>query len=363
MKEIHVAGKQLPLDPSIFDGKHGTVLDSGTTYAYLPEAAFMAFKKAIMKELQSLKQIHGADPNFNDICFSGAPSDVSQLSQIFPVVEMVLENGQKLSLSAENYMFRHAKVDGAYCLGIFQNGKDPTTLLGGIIVRNTLVMYDREHSKVGFWKTNCSQLWEMLRITDASAQLPPAPTPTENDAYLGESNSTIESSSKILPEVYIGQITFEMLLRMNYSDLKPQLADLAMFIAKELDIDASQVHFLNLTLVGSNSLMKWAIFPPESATYISNVTAIGIISQLAEHRMQLPEKFGPYQLVKWKIEPPSKRTWWKQHYSVVVLAIVVTIIVGLSAFGIWFILRHRQQTVNSYKPVDADVAEQELQPI
>lgn len=154
-----------------------------------------------------------------------------------------------------------------------------------------------------------------------------------------------------------------MLLRTNYSDLKPQLADLAMFIAKELDIDASQVHFLNLTLVGSNSLMKWAIFPPESATYISNVTAIGIISQLAEHRMQLPEKFGPYQLVKWKIEPPSKRTWWKQHYSVVVLAIVVTIIVGLSAFGIWFILRHRQQTVNSYKPVDADVAEQELQPI
>lgn len=36
-------------------------------------------------------------------------SDVSQLSQIFPVVEMVLENGQKLSLSAENYMFRVSK--------------------------------------------------------------------------------------------------------------------------------------------------------------------------------------------------------------------------------------------------------------
>lgn len=28
---------------------------------------------------------------------------------------------------------KHAKVHGAYCLGIFQNGKDPTTLLGGII--------------------------------------------------------------------------------------------------------------------------------------------------------------------------------------------------------------------------------------
>lgn len=31
----------------MFDGKHGTVLDSGTTYAYLPEAAFVAFKDAV----------------------------------------------------------------------------------------------------------------------------------------------------------------------------------------------------------------------------------------------------------------------------------------------------------------------------
>jgi hypothetical protein len=26
---------------------------------------------------------------------------------------------------------KHSKVEGAYCLGVFQNGKDPTTLLGG----------------------------------------------------------------------------------------------------------------------------------------------------------------------------------------------------------------------------------------
>ncbi|EEF37449.1 Aspartic proteinase nepenthesin-1 precursor, putative [Ricinus communis] len=107
LKAIHVAGKQLHLDPSIFDGKHGTVLDSGTTYAYLPEAAFTAFKDAMMKELTSLKQIHGPDPNYNDICFSGAESDVSQLSNTFPAVEMVFSNGQKLSLSPENYLFQY----------------------------------------------------------------------------------------------------------------------------------------------------------------------------------------------------------------------------------------------------------------
>lgn len=56
-------------------------------------------------------------------------------------------------------------------------------------------------------------------------------------------------------------------------------------------------------------------------------------------------------------------TWWQQNYLVVFLAVVVTIIIGLSAFGMWFIWRHRQQMLNAYKPVNAAVPEQELQPI
>lgn len=42
-----MAGKPLKLSPKVFDRKHGTVLDSGTTYAYLPEEAFHAFKDAV----------------------------------------------------------------------------------------------------------------------------------------------------------------------------------------------------------------------------------------------------------------------------------------------------------------------------
>jgi hypothetical protein len=43
----------------------------------------------------------------------------------------------------------------------------------GIIVRNTLVMYDREHTKVGFWKTNCAELWERLQVSMAPPPMPP----------------------------------------------------------------------------------------------------------------------------------------------------------------------------------------------
>lgn len=40
-------GIRLELDSSIFNGKFGTVLDSGTTYAYLPDRAFEAFRDAV----------------------------------------------------------------------------------------------------------------------------------------------------------------------------------------------------------------------------------------------------------------------------------------------------------------------------
>ncbi|CAN0863876.1 Aspartic proteinase 36 [Linum grandiflorum] len=106
LKEIHVAGKKLQLDTKVFNGKYGTVLDSGTTYAYLPETAFSAFKDAVMKELHSLKQIQGPDPNYNDLCFSGASSDALELSHSFPKVELVFDKEQKILLSPENYLFR-----------------------------------------------------------------------------------------------------------------------------------------------------------------------------------------------------------------------------------------------------------------
>ncbi|XP_006339969.1 aspartic proteinase-like protein 2 isoform X2 [Solanum tuberosum] len=307
LKEIHVAGKALSLNPRVFDGNHGTVLDSGTTYAYLPEAAFAAFKSAVMKAVLSLKLIEGPDPNYKDICFSGAGSDISRLSKSFPPVDMVFSNGKKLSLSPENYLFRHSKVRGAYCLGIFQNGKDATTLLGGIIVRNTLVTYDRQHEMIGFWKTNCSDLWDRLNLS------PPPPLPSGLD----NTNSTGSMYPTLVPtgspgynasgEIKVGFITFYMSLSVNYLDLKPHMTELTHLIAQELDINFSQVHLMNLSTKGNDSLIKWAIHPAGSANYMTNAAAVEIIHRLAENHVRLPDTFGSYKLFEWGIEPPPKR--------------------------------------------------------
>ncbi|KAE8665951.1 RING/U-box superfamily protein with ARM repeat domain isoform 1 [Hibiscus syriacus] len=258
---IHVAGKQLHLNPSVFDGKYGTVLDSGTTYAYLPEAAFLAFKEDIFKELSSLKKIRGPDPNYNDIYFSTASSDVSELSKTFPTVDMVFGHQQKLSLSPENYLF----------------------------------------------KTNCSELWERLHVPGA---------PSSSPSSRGKGNSTVSPTTSVpggsphydLPEeTQIGKITLDVSLSTNYSYLKPQINKLTEVVAKELDVNASQLNLLNFTSEGTSSLVRLTITPSGSSSYISHESATNIISRLAEHHVRLPDTFGNYQLVQWKVEPSAKR--------------------------------------------------------
>lgn len=363
LKELRVAGKPLKVSPRIFDGGHGTVLDSGTTYAYLPGHAFAAFKDALIKETHVLKRIRGPDPNYDDICFSGAGRDVSELSKTFPQVDMVFGNGQKLTLSPENYLFRHMKVSGAYCLGIFQNS-DSTTLLGGIVVRNTLVTYDRGNDKVGFWKTNCSELWRRLQLPSVPA--PPPSISSSNDSSIGMPPRLAPDGLplNVLPGAFqIGVITFDMSFSLNNSHMKPNFTELSEFIAHELQVDDIEVHLLNFSSKGHDYLVRWGIFPDESDNYISNTTALNIILRLREHHMQFPERFGSHQLVKWNIEPQIKQTWWQRNLVAVVVGIVVTLLLGLSILGLWSVWKRRQEASKTYQPVGAVVPEQELQPL
>ncbi|XVE94989.1 hypothetical protein REPUB_Repub02eG0057900 [Reevesia pubescens] len=277
LKEMHVAGKRLKLPAGVFDGNHGTVLDSGTTYAYFRKDAFLAFKNAIQREVHFLKRVHGPDPNYDDICFSGAGRDVSQLSKIFPEVEMVFNSG-KLLLSPENYLFRHTKVSGAYCLGIFPN-TESTTLLGGIVVRNTLVTYDRGNDRIGFLKTNCSELWRRVQFSGAPA---PAPVASQSNDTNMENPPTIAPSGSppnVLPGSFrIGFITFDMSISTNNSNMKPNFKELAEFISQALEVDNSQVRLLNVTSKGNDYLVRWRIFPAASANYISNTTALVMVA-------------------------------------------------------------------------------------
>ncbi|KAE8653950.1 putative pumilio-like protein 7 [Hibiscus syriacus] len=361
LKEMHVAGKPLKLPAGVFDGRHGTVLDSGTTYAYLPEDAFVAFRSAILREVHFLKRVHGPDPNFDDICISGAGRDVSNLSKVFPEVEMVFNNGNKLLLSPENYLFRHTKLSGAYCLGIFPN-TESTTLLGGIVVRNTLVTYDRSNDRIGFLKTNCSELWRRVQSSGAPAPAPLVSQSNDTNREITPTPTPSGSPPNVLPgSFHVGFITFDMSISTNDSKSKLNFKELGELISKELEVDKSQVRLLNVTSKGNEYLVRWGIFPSSSANYISNSTALSIILRLRDHRMQFPERIRNYKLVEWNAEPQRKSSWWGHHYLAVVLGFIATL--SLSAIGIWLVLRFRQQSITAYEPVASPVPEQELQPL
>lgn len=59
----------------------------------------------------------------------------------------------------------------------------------GIIVRNTLVTYDRENKKIGFWKTNCSELWKRLQKADGPAPADLVPQSHNNSLVLPPSEA------------------------------------------------------------------------------------------------------------------------------------------------------------------------------
>ena len=67
----------------------------------------------------------------------------------------------------------------------------------GIIVRNTFVMYDREHEKIGFWKTNCSDIWENLHVASAP---PPASSPPNGSTSTGDISPSLPP---VAPPQYI----------------------------------------------------------------------------------------------------------------------------------------------------------------
>lgn len=357
-----MAGKPLQIQPKVFDRKYGTVLDSGTTYAYLPEEAYVPFRDALTSNLRSLKKINGADPNYKDICYLGAGSDPLKLVNAFPKVDMVFSNGQKLTLSPENYLFRHSKVHGAYCLGIFQNGKDPTLLLGGILVRNTLVTYDRRNDRIGFWKTNCSELWNRLHIDTPPPKVPSASPNESSTVGVPPPLSPSGLLDNLLPgQIQVGIIIFDLSLNVTYSEVATHLKELAELIAHDLEVNTHQLQLLKFSSEGNSTLIKWAVLPAGSANSISNTTALGIIARLTEHRVHLPKNFGSYQLREWKVGPPSKRSWWKQHLWGVIVSILAVFVLGLSALFALHIWKRRYSGRGTYRPVGAVVPEQELQ--
>jgi len=144
-----------------FNVGYGTVMDSGTTFTYVPTKVFHAFAAELAKQVAGvLEKTPGPDPSYpQDVCYYREGSAQDTLGEHYPTLALTFGGGARLELPPSNYLFIHGKRAGAFCLGIMDNFSSGT-LIGGITVRNTMVEYDMEGGtpRIGMATTNCDAL-------------------------------------------------------------------------------------------------------------------------------------------------------------------------------------------------------------
>ncbi|OMO61841.1 Peptidase A1 [Corchorus olitorius] len=164
MKAVEVGDSVIDLPSDIFDSgdRKGTIIDSGTTLAYLPSTIYQPLMDKILAQLPSLR-LHTVENEFSCFQFSDNVDDA------FPVVKFHFEDSLVLTVYPHEYLFQIR--DDAWCFG-WQNsemqskdGKD-MILLGDLVLSNKLVVYDIENQTIGWTEYNCTS---SIKVKDASS--------------------------------------------------------------------------------------------------------------------------------------------------------------------------------------------------
>eukprot|EP00798_Chlamydomonas_sp_ICE-L_P005797 gene5797-6078_t len=179
-----VDGEQLDVPKDDYNGGYGTVMDSGTTFTYIPKRAFDLLLRKVKEfaKARGVDEIHSAEIG-DDHCWYVESNDWSKLDQYFPSVEIVFSGGASLIMPPMRYFFSLEKQ--IFCLGLMANDRSGT-LVGGVSARNYLVQYDRKNKRVGFLEVDCNDLPLVSErpLSPPSPQAPPPSLPPSPPAAL-----------------------------------------------------------------------------------------------------------------------------------------------------------------------------------
>ncbi|GFP85877.1 aspartic proteinase-like protein 2 [Phtheirospermum japonicum] len=153
LQSIAVNGQILPIASSVFatSSNRGTIIDSGTTLAYLAEEVYDPFVNAI---LQIVSQ--SVSPIFTkgNQCYLTS----SSVSEIFPSVSLNFAGGASMVLRPEDYLLQQNSVGGAavWCIGFQKLQGQGITILGDIVLKDKVVVYDLAGQRIGWANYDCS---------------------------------------------------------------------------------------------------------------------------------------------------------------------------------------------------------------
>ncbi|XP_073062831.1 aspartic proteinase 39-like [Primulina eburnea] len=153
LQSIAVNGLLLPIDPAVFmtTDKQGTMIDSGTTLAYLVEGAYDPLVTAITASLS---------PYVTPIVSDGKQCYLvsTSVTELFPPVSFNFAGGASLVLRPVDYLVQMGFSDGAamWCIGFIKVENGDTTILGDLVLKDKIFVYDLAHQRIGWADYDCS---------------------------------------------------------------------------------------------------------------------------------------------------------------------------------------------------------------
>lgn len=155
LQSISVNGQPLNINSQVFatSTNRGTIIDSGTTLAYLAEEAYNSFVDEINKAVLASTQRQDSKGNQ---CYLTTSDDVSQ---IFPSVSLNFLGGASMVLSPEDYLLQQNLNGGAtvWCIGFQKMQGQGITILGDLVLKDKIVVYDLANQRVGWTNYDCSK--------------------------------------------------------------------------------------------------------------------------------------------------------------------------------------------------------------
>ncbi|WCJ41678.1 Eukaryotic aspartyl protease family protein [Euphorbia peplus] len=152
LQSISIGGKTLAIDRSVFKTTEtqGTVIDSGTTLAYLADGVYDPVIETI-SEFALRNAI--SYPNSMYKCFLVG----ARIENLFPKVTLNFAGGASMVLHPRDYLVQQQAVAGdVRCIGFESIPGQKITVLGDLVLRDKIVVYDMEKQRFGWTSYNCS---------------------------------------------------------------------------------------------------------------------------------------------------------------------------------------------------------------
>mmetsp|Transcript_9703 Transcript_9703/g.21295 ORF Transcript_9703/g.21295 Transcript_9703/m.21295 type:complete len:482 (-) Transcript_9703:465-1910(-) len=152
MIDLTIAGKSVGAPSSSYSS---TIIDSGTTFMYLPPAAYRAVRDHWRNTCPwgscASRTAKGEYPD--DYCYTMNHNELER----FTWHHLVFRNGVRVPFGPMKYAYELRT--GVWCLGVFDNDHNGA-VIGGANMRNSEVIFDRENRRVSFVQANCKGMYD-----------------------------------------------------------------------------------------------------------------------------------------------------------------------------------------------------------